>query len=274
MPADTSIVAVIDGDGNAFCSTPSDTSWDTPVVPGTGLAVSSRGAQSWAVRGHPSCLAPGKRPRLTPNPALALKDDKPLMTIGTPGGDVQIQAMTQVAINILCHGMDDQAAIEAPRFATYSFPSSFAPFEYFPGLLKLEGRIDADVGDALAHVHARGYVQRGVKPGNVLVDTQGQLKLGYFGSVATVGAAPSDGAEGDARYLAPECVRRGRQPRPGGKLRSRWLVFLRLWNSVVLRAGASSRTIGPRRTSTCSRSARPRTNSRRGRRSPPPGAAG
>ena len=51
------------------------------------------------------------------------------------------------------------------------------------------------------------------------------MKLGDFGSVATVGAAPSDGAEGDARYLAPECVRRGRQPRPGGKLRSRWLVF-------------------------------------------------
>ena len=69
---DTSIVCVIDGQGNALCSTPSDTSWDTPVVPGTGLAVSSRGDQSWAMRGHPSCLAPGKRPRLTPNPCFAL----------------------------------------------------------------------------------------------------------------------------------------------------------------------------------------------------------
>ena len=142
-----------------------------------------------------------------------------------------------------------------------------------PSLSCLARRL-GDVGDALAHVHTRGYVHRDVKPGNVLVDAQGQLKLGDFGSVATVGAAPSDGAEGDARYLAPECVRRGRQPRPGGKLRSRWLVFLRPWNSVVSRAGASSRTIGPSRTSTCSRSARPRTNSRRRRRSPPPARRG
>ena len=67
---DTSIVCVIDGEGNALCSTPSDTSWDTPVVPGTGLAVSSRGAQSWAVRGHPSCVAPGKRPAPHAQPLL------------------------------------------------------------------------------------------------------------------------------------------------------------------------------------------------------------
>ena len=147
---DTSHVCVIDGDGNMFAATPSDTSTDTVVIPGTGLCPSSRGSQSRGFAGHINALAPGKRPRLTPNPALAVKDGKPLMTIGTPGGDVQIQAMTQVAINILCHGMDVQAAIEAPRFATYSFPSSFAPFEYFPGLLKLEGRIAPEVGDALA----------------------------------------------------------------------------------------------------------------------------
>jgi gamma-glutamyltranspeptidase/glutathione hydrolase len=81
---------------------------------------------------------------------LALKDGKPLMTIGTPGGDVQIQAMTQVAANMLCHGMDTQAAIEAPRFATYSFPSSFAPYDYFPGLLKMERRIDPRAAAALS----------------------------------------------------------------------------------------------------------------------------
>jgi gamma-glutamyltranspeptidase/glutathione hydrolase len=147
---DTSHVCVIDGDGNMFAATPSDTSADTVVIPGTGLCPSSRGSQSRGFASHINALAPGKRPRLTPNPALAIKNGKPFMTIGTPGGDVQIQAMTQVAINILCHGMDVQAAIEAPRFATYSFPSSFAPFEYFPGLLKLEGRIEAGVGDALA----------------------------------------------------------------------------------------------------------------------------
>ncbi|MBU2531316.1 MAG: gamma-glutamyltransferase [Alphaproteobacteria bacterium] len=146
---DTSHVCVIDAAGNMFAATPSDTSSDTVIIPGTGLCPSSRGSQSRGRSSHINALAPGKRPRLTPNPALAVRDGKPLMTIGTPGGDVQIQAMTQVATNILCHGMDTQAAIEAPRFATYSFPSSFAPFEYFPGLLKLEDRIDRTVGEEL-----------------------------------------------------------------------------------------------------------------------------
>jgi gamma-glutamyltranspeptidase / glutathione hydrolase len=146
---DTSHACVIDRDGNMFAATPSDTSSDTVVIPGTGLCPSSRGSQSRGVPGHINAVAPGKRPRLTPNPALAVKDGKPHFTIGTPGGDVQIQAMTQVVANVLCYGMDVQAAIEAPRFASYSFPSSFAPNEYYPGLLKLEARIDRDTGQAL-----------------------------------------------------------------------------------------------------------------------------
>ena len=116
-PPDTSIVCVIDADGNALCSTPSDTSWDTPVVPGTGLAVSSRGAQSWAVRGHPSCLAPGKRPRLTPNPCFVLSPGRWIMPFGTPGGDAQIQANLQVLLGHLVFGMELQDAVE-PRVSS------------------------------------------------------------------------------------------------------------------------------------------------------------
>ena len=152
--ADTSHVCVIDARGNMFAATPSDTSADTEVIPGTGLCPSSRGSQSRGLPGHINAVAPGKRPRLTPNPALALKDGKPFMTFGTPGGDVQIQAMAQVAINVLRFGMDIQSAIDAPRFATYSFPSSFAPNDYFPGLLMLEKRIGEETGAELA---ARGH---------------------------------------------------------------------------------------------------------------------
>ena len=152
--ADTSHVCVIDKQGNMFAATPSDTSADTQVIPGTGLCPSSRGSQSRGLPGHINAVAPGKRPRLTPNPALALKDGKPFMTLGTPGGDVQIQAMAQVAINMLHFGMDIQSAIEAPRFATYTFPSSFAPNDYFPGLLMLEKRIGGKVGTELT---ARGH---------------------------------------------------------------------------------------------------------------------
>lgn len=76
------------------------------------------------------------------------------MTFGTPGGDVQIQAMAQVAMNMLCFGMDIQESVEAPRFATYSFPSSFAPNDYFPGLLMLEASIGETTGAELA---SRGH---------------------------------------------------------------------------------------------------------------------
>ena len=151
---DTSIVCVIDREGNGLCSTPSDTSWDTPVVPGTGLAVSSRGDQSRAVRGHPSCLAPGKRPRLTPNPCFALSPGRWIMPFGTPGGDTQIQANLQTLLNHLVFGMGLQDAVEAPRLVTHSHPDSFAPHAAHPGLVTLEGRIDEATGGRLA---ARGH---------------------------------------------------------------------------------------------------------------------
>ena len=152
--ADTSYVCVIDAAGNMFSATPSDTSMDTEVIPGTGLCPSSRGSQSRGVSGAINAVAPGKRPRLTPNPALAVKDGKAFMAFGTPGGDVQVQAMVQVFVNATCFGMDIQAAIEAPRFATYSFPSSFAPNDYFPGLLMLEGRLPEETRNELS---ARGH---------------------------------------------------------------------------------------------------------------------
>ena len=124
--------------GNAYSATLSDTSFDTPVIPGTGLVISSRGQQSRLTPGHPAQVAPGKRPRLTPSPALALKDGKPFMCFGTPGGDVQSQAMLQVFLNVTQFGMQVQQAVEAPRFSSASFPNSFAPHEYFPGRLCVE----------------------------------------------------------------------------------------------------------------------------------------
>ena len=147
---DTSYVCTIDSEGNVFSATPSDVSFDTPVIPGTGLCASSRGAQSWADPAHTSGVAPGKRPRLTPNPALAIKEGAFVMPFGTPGGDVQIQAMLQTFVNIVAYGMNPQAAVEAPRFATMSFPNSFEPHEYHPGKLMLEARIPEAAGETLA----------------------------------------------------------------------------------------------------------------------------
>ena len=147
---DTSYVCTIDAEGNVFSATPSDISFDSPVIPGTGLCASSRGAQSWAEPSHASSVAPGKRPRLTPNPALAIREGAFVMPFGTPGGDVQIQAMLQTFVNIVVCGMNPQAAVEAPRFATMSFPNSFEPHDYHPGRLMLEARIPEAAGETLA----------------------------------------------------------------------------------------------------------------------------
>ena len=146
---DTSYVCAVDGQGNVFSATPSDVSYQTPVIPGTGLCPSSRGSQSRPDPRHPSSVAPGKRPRLTPNPALALKDGKPFLVFGTPGGDVQIQAMAQLLVNVVTFGLDVQSAIEAPRFASFSYPSSFAPNPHYPGLLMVEARISRKIRNAL-----------------------------------------------------------------------------------------------------------------------------
>ncbi|MCY1195868.1 Acylase ACY 1 proenzyme [compost metagenome] len=148
-PLDTSYVAVVDSFGNAFSATPSDVSTDTIVIPGTGLCPSSRGSQSRGIIGHAASVEPGKRPRLTPNPALAIKDGEFVLPFGSPGGDSQVQAMLQVLLNIAVFGMDPQTAIEQPRFISYSHPDSFAPHAYYPGRLSLEGRIAENTEAAL-----------------------------------------------------------------------------------------------------------------------------
>jgi len=151
---DTSYCCVVDRWGNAFSATPSDASWRSPVIPGLGIVPSARGTQSRPDPRHPSGVAPGKRPRLTPNPALAVRDDGSVIPFGTPGGDVQVQAMLQVFLNAFHFGMDIQEAIEAPRFATFSFPNSFAPYTHFPGRLCLEDRFPESV---LADLRDRGH---------------------------------------------------------------------------------------------------------------------
>ena len=151
---DTSYVCVVDQWGNAISATPSDGSTTSPVIPGTGVVASDRGIQSRPDPAHPSGVAPGKRPRLTPNPAMAIRDDGSLFAFGCPGGDMQVQAMLQVFLGVLHFGLDIQEAIDAPRFSTWSFPNSFAPFEYLANRVMIEDRFEPSVADELG---ARGH---------------------------------------------------------------------------------------------------------------------
>src|SRR5258705_5542869 len=155
---DTSHVCVVDKHGNVFAATPSDGSYNAPAIPELGIIPSPRGSQNWGDPDHPSGVAPGKRPRLTPSPAIAIEPGKMKMPFGTPGGDVQTQAMLQVFLNIHLFGMDVQEAVEAPHVASYSYPSSFEPHAYHPGLLHMESRIDKATGDELGRLgHKIGW---------------------------------------------------------------------------------------------------------------------
>ena len=149
--ADTSYFGVIDKHGNIFSSTPSEgtLSGGGPIIPGTGLSFSLRGNQSRVQQGHPAAIAPGKRPRLTPAPALVLHDGQPVMAIGSHGGDHIPQGMLQLFLNVVEFGLDPQEAVEEPRFYSYNFPSSSSPYPYLPGVMRVEGRISDDVISAL-----------------------------------------------------------------------------------------------------------------------------
>ena len=151
---DTSYICVVDRWGNGFSATPSDGISGAPITPGLGFAMSSRGYQTWLDPEHPACLAPGKRPRLTPNPAMAFRDGQLWMPFGTPGGDVQCQSMTQLFLNVAEFGMDVQQAIEAPRVASWSFPDSGWPHAYTPAAMSAEGRIAPSV---IAELERRGH---------------------------------------------------------------------------------------------------------------------
>ncbi|MGD9868495.1 MAG: gamma-glutamyltransferase family protein [Hyphomicrobiales bacterium] len=149
---DTIYGCIVDREGNAYSCTPSDNANDTPIIPGTGLAVSSRGNQSRLVDGHPAQVKAGKRPRLTPAPAMSTRDGKLFMAFGTPGGDMQMQAMLQVFLNHVDFNMTVQGAIEAARFGTFNFPISFVPHEYVPGRLCVENRVPEAVRKELARM--------------------------------------------------------------------------------------------------------------------------
>ena len=146
---DTIYGCVVDASGNAFSVTPSDTMYDSPMIDGLGFAPSTRGNQGRLIDSHPCSVVPGKRPRLTPTPALALRDGQVGMVWGTPGGDVQCSSMLQVFLNVTQFGMELQQAVEAARVAPFSFPNSFAPNDYLPGRVCVESRISTETVESL-----------------------------------------------------------------------------------------------------------------------------
>ena len=77
--------------------------------------------------GHPNCIAPGKRPRITLTPTLVLKDGEPVLAISVAGGDLQDQVTLELLLDFIDFGMEPAAAVTQPRFATYHHQDSFDP---------------------------------------------------------------------------------------------------------------------------------------------------
>jgi gamma-glutamyltranspeptidase/glutathione hydrolase len=121
----------------------------SPVIPGLGFCLGTRAQMFTLTPGLPNTLAPGKRPRTTLSPSLALRDGEPCLAFGTPGGDQQDQWSLAFFLNHVHFGMNLQEAIDAPAFHTRHFPSSFYPRESFPGTLEVEERAGARVIDGL-----------------------------------------------------------------------------------------------------------------------------
>lgn len=138
---DTTCVNVIDKDGNLFSATPSG-AWLPAVVAGdTGVPMGQRLQSALTDPNSPNVVAPGKRPRITLTPTIVLKNGAPFMVLSTPGGDNQDQALLQVLLNVIEFGMNPQEAVEAARFDTQHYVSSFDDHEFLPGSLNVESRV-------------------------------------------------------------------------------------------------------------------------------------
>jgi gamma-glutamyltranspeptidase/glutathione hydrolase len=131
-------------------STPSG-GWlhSSPVIPELGFCLGTRAQMFWLEEGHPAALGPGRRPRTTLSPTMALRDGKPYLAWGSPGGDGQDQWIAQFFLRHVHAGMNMQESIDAPAWHSEHFPSSFWPRTAHPGLLVVEGRVPQKTVDEL-----------------------------------------------------------------------------------------------------------------------------
>ncbi|MFD8570822.1 gamma-glutamyltransferase family protein [Streptomyces sp. NPDC059639] len=157
---DTCHLDIVDRWGNMVAATPSG-GWlqSNPVVPELGFPLGTRLQMAWLDEGLPNSLTPGRRPRTTLTPSLALKDGVPVMAFGTPGGDQQDQWQVHFFLAVALRGavrggLDLQGAIDAPNWHNDSFPGSFFPRGMHPGSVTVESRMAEDV---IAELRRRGH---------------------------------------------------------------------------------------------------------------------
>ncbi|MYZ37374.1 MULTISPECIES: gamma-glutamyltransferase [unclassified Streptomyces] len=152
---DTCHLDIVDRWGNMIAATPSG-GWlqSNPVVPELGFPLGTRLQMAWLDPGLPNSLTPGRRPRTTLTPSIALREGVPVLAFGTPGGDQQDQWQFHFFLALALRapvrgGLDLQGAIDAPNWHNDSFPGSFYPRGMRPGSVTVEEGMDPDVIEAL-----------------------------------------------------------------------------------------------------------------------------
>ncbi len=175
---DTCHLDVADRWGNLVSATPSG-GWlqSSPYIPELGFPLGSRAQMFWLEPGLPASLRPGSRPRTTLSPSMALKDGRPWMAFGTPGGDQQDQWSLSFFLSVVHGGLNLQEAIDAPAHHSVHFPSSFYPRAAQPGGMVVEDRIGADV---IGELRRRGHD----------VEVEGPWVLGRMSAVTRDTGAP------------------------------------------------------------------------------------
>ena len=143
---DTCHLDVVDANGMMISATPSG-GWlqSSPTIPALGFCLGTRGQMFWIEDGLPNSLRPGARPRTTLTPSFALRDGKPWLAFGTPGGDAQDEWSVHFFLNLVHGKMNLQEAIDAAAFHSTHMPSSFYPREAHPGQVIMEDRFDPAV---------------------------------------------------------------------------------------------------------------------------------
>ncbi len=173
VAAGTTSVQAADREGWVVSMTPSG-GWIPACIAGrTGMGMSQR-MQSFVLdeAENPfNVVAPGKRPRATLTPSLALKDGKPFLSFSIQGGDNQDQNSLQFFLNVVEFAMNVQEACEAPNIISYQMRSSFGNHEIIPGRLTLNERVPPKARELL---EGMGYKL------NVLRYTSGPMNAIFF----------------------------------------------------------------------------------------------
>ncbi|MFE7126230.1 gamma-glutamyltransferase family protein [Streptomyces sp. NPDC057617] len=152
---DTCHLDIVDRWGNMIAATPSG-GWlqSNPVVPELGFPLGTRLQMAWLDPGLPNSLTPGRRPRTTLTPSLALREGVPVLAFGTPGGDQQDQWQFHFFLALALRarvrgGLDLQGAVDAPNWHNDSFPGSFFPRGMRPGSVTVEAGTAPEVVEGL-----------------------------------------------------------------------------------------------------------------------------